>query len=287
MRALGLSLVVVPILTSLLGGTVARAQNDAADAGVPGPSATTCIIKPHAQVQLGSAVNGLLSDVLVDRGDVVHKDQIVAQIESSIEQATLALDQLRAANDSAIKVEEIDRELSAREAARKRSLVEKGIENQNALDELETKVHDGDLRIQQAKTDQQIAALTAVRSERALALKQIHSPIDGVVIERRLSAGEYVYEQTSIMTIAQLDPLNVEVVLPMKRYGEIEVGAIAIVHPEAPIGGSYRAKVDVIDPVIDAASETFGVRLLLANPQRLIPAGIRCSVEWPTVQATR
>jgi membrane fusion protein, multidrug efflux system len=36
----------------------------------------------------------------------------------------------------------------------------------------------------------------------------------------------------------------------------------------------------VVDPVIDAASGTFGVRLILANPNRTIPAGIRCSVEW-------
>ena len=276
----------LPLLVVALfaAGTPAEAQSNAADSA----SAATCIIKPHVQVQLGSAVSGVLSATLVDRGDVVHKGQVVAQIESSIEQATLALDELRASNESAIKVEEVDRELSVREAARKQSLVAKGIENQNALDELETKVHEGDLRIQQARMDQQVAALTAARSERALALKQIRSPIDGVVIERKLSAGEYIYEQTSIMTIAQLDPLNVEVVLPLDRYGGISVGSTAIVHPEAPISGAYPAKVDVIDPVIDAASETFGVRLLLPNPQRIIPAGIRCSVDWqPTKQAKR
>jgi multidrug efflux pump subunit AcrA (membrane-fusion protein) len=40
----------------------------------------------------------------------------------------------------------------------------------------------------------------------------------------------------------------------------------------------------VIDPVIDAASETFGVRLILPNPNHTIPAGIRCSVEWRDVK---
>jgi membrane fusion protein, multidrug efflux system len=90
------------------------------------------------------------------------------------------------------------------------------------------------------------------------------------------------------MTIAQLDPLNVEVVLPMARYGEIRVGSTAIVHPEAPVGGAYTGKVDVVDPVIDAASETFGIRVLLPNPGRAIPAGIRCSMEWQgTRQAVR
>jgi RND family efflux transporter MFP subunit len=242
--------------------------------------AGTCIIKPHALVQLGSAVSGMLSETLVDRGDTVKKGQIVALLESSVEQSTLALDRARASNDSPIKVEQVDKELSMREAERKKSLVDKGIANQNSLDELQTKVREGDLHIQQAQMDQRLAALTADRSERNLALKQIHSPIDGVVIERKLSAGEYIYEQTSIMTIAQVDPLNVELVLPMSHYGEITIGSTAIVHPVAPVGGAYTAKASVIDPVIDAASETFGVRLILPNPNRTIPAGIRCSVEW-------
>lgn len=241
----------------------------------------TCIIKPHESVQLGSAVSGLLAATLVDRGDVVKKGQLVAQLDSSLEQATLDLDRMRAANDTAIKVEQADRELSVREAERKRYLVDQKIANLNSLDELQTKAREGELRVQQAQMDQKLAALTAVRSQRALELKQIRSPIDGVVIDRKLSAGEYIHEQTSIMTIAQIDPLNVELVLPLDRYGTIKVGATGMVHPAAPVGGAYPAKVEIVDPVIDAASNTFGVRLILANPKRVIPAGIHCTVDWP------
>jgi RND family efflux transporter MFP subunit len=266
------SIVLTACFLTVTATTTARAESD--------PTSATCIIKPHIQIQLGSAVSGMLSETLVDRGDEVKQGQIVARLESSVEQSTLALDRMRASNDSAIKVAQVDRELAAREAERKKSLVDKGIDNQNSLDALQTKVREGDLSIQQAQMDQRLAALTAARSERALALKQIRSPIDGVVIERKLSAGEYIYEQTSIMTIAQIDPLNVELVLPMDQYGQIVVGSTAIVHPVAPVGGAYVAKATVIDPVIDAASETFGVRLSLPNPNHTIPAGIRCSVEW-------
>jgi RND family efflux transporter MFP subunit len=240
----------------------------------------TCVIKPHVTVQLGSAVSGMLSATLVDRGDTVKRGQVVAQIESSVEQATLALDRMRASNDSAVKVEQADMDLMSRETERKQFLVDKRIANENSLDELQTKVREGELRVRQAKMDQALAALTADRSERALALKQIRSPVDGVVIDRKLSAGEYIYEQTSIMTIAQIDPLNVELVLPLNRYGSIRIGATATVHPAAPVGGAYPAKVEVVDPVIDAASDTFGVRLMLPNPDRAIPAGIRCTVDW-------
>jgi membrane fusion protein, multidrug efflux system len=260
----------------LISGTAASAQTVSDDA-----VAATCILKPRFTVQLGSTVTGVLSELLVDRGDAVHKGQIVARLESSVEQANLALDRTKAASDTSVKVETVDRDLAIREAARKKSLVDKGIDNENALDEIQTKAREGELRVQQAQTDQQIAALTAQRSERTLELKQIRSPIEGVVIERKLSAGEYIYEQTSIMTIAQLDPLNVELVLPQDRYGLIHIGETGTVHPAAPVGGAYKAVVEVVDPVIDAASGTFGVRLRLANPDHLIPAGIHCSVDWP------
>jgi RND family efflux transporter MFP subunit len=246
---------------------------------------TTCIIKPRVTVQLGSPIAGTLAATLVDRGDSVTKGQVVAQLESSVDQATYALDALKAANDTAVKVEQADKDLSQREMERKQFLVDQKIANLNSLDELQTKVREGELRVQQAEMDRKVAQLTAERSARQLALKSIHSPIDGVVIDRKLSAGEYIYEQTSIMTLAQIDPLSVELVVPVNRYGSIKVGMVATVHPRPPVGGAYPAKVEVVDPVIDAASNTFGVRLALPNPQHAIPAGIRCDVDWDNTKA--
>ena len=36
----------------------------------------------------------------------------------------------------------------------------------------------------------------------------------------------------------------------------------------------------IVDPVIDGASGTFGVRLRLPNPDRVVPAGLRCQVRF-------
>jgi len=240
---------------------------------------TTCPIKPRKLVQIGSPVAGLLSEELVDRGDTVARGQVIARMESSIGRADLALDRLEAANDTAIRAEAADLQMAQRMLERKRFLVQRQDVNENALDELQTKVEVGALRVQQAQMDQRVAALTAERTERLLDLKQIRSPLDGVVIERKMSVGEYVYEQTPVMTVTQIDPLSVELIVPAARYGQIHVGGAARVHPDAPIGGDYPATVEVIDPVIDASSGTFGVRLKLANPDHAIPAGLRCAVQ--------
>ena len=131
-----------------------------------------------------------------------------------------------------------------------------------------------------------MAQLEVVRAEAVLKLRSITSSIDGVVAERNLLGGEYANEQAPIMTIAQIDPLNVEVFVPVTLYGTIKVGMEATVLGEPPVGGRYIAKVEVIDPLIDARSGTFGIRLLLPNPDNKIPAGLRCKVEFPPPTAS-
>ena len=106
------------------------------------------------------------------------------------------------------------------------------------------------------------------------------SPVDGVVTERTLGPGEFVNDQAHILTIAEMDPLRVETYLPLSFYGHIKVGDTAEVLPEAPVGGSYQAKVAVVDQVFDAASGTIGVRLELPNPELRLPAGIHCRVHF-------
>ena len=272
-------LAILSIVSALMLPVVATAQS---------LDQTTCLLKPHQLVQLGSPVAGLLVEEKVDRGDVVQAGQVVASLESSVEAATVSLDRVKASNDNAILAEQEELALNQRNAGRKQSLAQAQIVNANSLDELQTKVRESELKIREAVTEQRIAQLTALRSAAQLALKQIHTPIDGVITERKLSPGEYVYEQTPIMTIAQINPLNVELVLPADRYGSIHVGDQALVKPADPVGGSYEAQVVVVDPVIDAASSTFGVRLLLPNPTARIPAGLRCSVVWRSApQAAR
>ena len=117
-----------------------------------------------------------------------------------------------------------------------------------------------------------------LRAEEVVRQRQLRSPLDGVVVERLLLPGEYRNEQSPILTLAQIDPLRVEVFVPTSHYGRIRTGSIAKVHPEQPLGGEYEATVKVVDRVLDAASGTFGVRLELPNPTLSIPAGIRCRV---------
>lgn len=134
-------------------------------------------------------------------------------------------------------------------------------------------IHDKD----ELETEIQKAQLELAEAEERLKLRTIQSTTDGVVVKRTGAAGAYVYE-TPFITVARIDPLNVEVIVPATYFGMIKKGSPARVLLDKPIEGSYQAKVVIIDQVIDAASGTFGVRLELPNPKLALPAGLKCQV---------
>ncbi len=193
----------------------------------------------------------------------------------------LELAKAKAESDATVKARQARLVFLAKKRERTTGLQAKGAASDAALDEIESDFGVANQDLRDAEANMRIAQLDVIRAEEVLKLRSIKSPINGVVAERSLLGGEYAYEQAPIMTIAQIDPLNVEVFVPVGLYGTISVGTEATVIGEAPVGGRFTAKVEVIDPLIDARSGTFGIRLLLPNPNNKIPAGLRCKVEFP------
>jgi multidrug efflux pump subunit AcrA (membrane-fusion protein) len=131
----------------------------------------------------------------------------------------------------------------------------------------------------QAKENKRLAELEQARSIETLKRHTIHSPINGVVVERYLNPGESA-EDKPILKLAQINPLRVEVVLPVSQFGKIRKGQGAVVYPEAGIGGEFESSVSIVDSVLDAASGTFRVRLSLPNPDYALTSGLRCRIEF-------
>ncbi len=129
-------------------------------------------------------------------------------------------------------------------------------------------------------SNRRLADLELQRTSAEVGLRTIRSPINGVVVERFMSPGEFP-KQERIFKLAQIDPLRVEAYAPVALLGKIAVGMEVQLKPEAPVSGLYKAKVTVVDRVVDAASGTFGVRMELPNPDLRLPAGLKCTVTVP------
>ena len=240
-----------------------------------------CIIQPFIATELGSPATGILEELLVDRGDRVTKGMVVARLRSDLEQASLDLAKARAESTVIIELGRERVSLLKKEVARVSELHGKQISSTAQFDKSLSELQQAVLQLRQAETEQQFAVLEMRRAAALLAQRTIVSPIDGYVIKRIMAPGENVFEQAKIMKIAQIDPLLVEVHLPIAAFPVIKEGMNAEIRPSQPAGTVHTATVSVIDKVLDAASDTFGVRLMLPNPTHEMPAGVNCTATFP------
>ena len=241
-----------------------------------------CLVDARTRVKLGAAVAGVIEKISVDRGDRVKKGQVLVELDSRVETAQLQVARAHAATDQPVDAARAKQDLAHRNAERMRQLRQS---NPGALtgpqyDEAISNEAVGAFNLRDAELSLKAAALEADRAEALLEQRRIVSPIDGLVVERQMSTGEYRNDQQSFLTLAELDPLNVEVYLPVAYYGQTATGAVAAVTLQSPLGTTRNATVEIVDRVLDASSGTFGVRLTLPNPNLLIPAGLRCKVRF-------
>jgi membrane fusion protein (multidrug efflux system) len=211
-----------------------------------------CLVEPHLIANVGSPVEGIIESILVGRGDVVKKGQLIAKLKSSVEVSTLNLKRAHW-------------EFGQRKVARNKELFSQNLISESEKDELITQT--------------EIAKLEFELQQEIVNELYIKSPLTGVVLTRFLAPGEQV-GQGKILSVAQLNPLNVEVVVPAVMFDAIKNGLTGNVSLASEGDVNHKAKVVAVDPIIDAASRTFAVRLQLLNPRNKIPAGINCLVRF-------
>ncbi len=244
-----------------------------------GESMMDCIIEPFEIVDLGSPVTGVIQAVVVERGDLVSAGQIVAKLESNVEEAAVEVARARAAMLGRIRSREARLTLGKQRQERAQQLYESEAMSLDQQQEVQTEAVLARSELREARENRGLAELELKQALASLKRRFILSPLSGVVVTRHLSPGEVVDEDT-ILTIAQIDPLRVEVILPAAMFGKIEPGMRATVVPELHSDDIHMASVTIVDRVIDPASGTFGARLELPNPDGKIPSGLHCEVRF-------
>ena len=246
----------------------------------------SCMIEPHSITELSTSEQGVLETVLVKRGDIVKKGQVVAKLESSLEKITLRFAEARVKMAGDIEAKRAALEYVLRQRDRITELYDAKTISFNDKDKADTDLRLAETELQVALDNQRLMQIERDRAARRLELRSIRSPVDGVIVEILLVPGESVDDRTrEIIVIAEVNPLNVEIILPAEQFGTVQVGTPAEVTPLLPGEPVRQTEVSVIDRTIDAASQTFGVQLQLDNADYAIPGGIRCDIEFGALNA--
>lgn len=242
-----------------------------------------CLIEPSQRVELRSVVEGRIDAINVDRGAEVRKGQVLVELESAADRAALDAARYRAVMEGQVKTAESRRQAAKTKLTRRDDLVQEKFIAVQDRDDTAAELSLAEASLVEAQDNRRLAELEQRRLQETLEQRRIRSPINGVVTDRLQQVGEIAQTGESaraILKLAQVNPLRIDVVLPVGLFGKVKAGTPASITTEAPLSGQYAATVSVVDRVVDSASGTFRARLDLPNPKGDIPAGVKCSVQF-------
>jgi len=242
----------------------------------------TGVALPSRTIHLGAAADGLLSEVRVERGDRVQAGQVVATLDFDVQKATVRLAKARTESVANLESARTKAKQAAERLDQRLRLVAEGLVTEDETNVFRTNARLAELDAQMAEENKRLAELEYERSNAQLKQGILISPIDGIVTERFLSAGEVLSKSGAgeVVSLAQLDPLMIELHVPLELFQQLSVGQTAKVRFLGIDLGTREAELVVMDQVIDTASDTFRVALKLDNPELAIPAGLRAEVEF-------
>jgi RND family efflux transporter MFP subunit len=234
-----------------------------------------CLVKPEKYVEVSSPVVSVLEEILVETGDVVSKGQPLAKLEASVEKARVKMAELQLTHVSDIENRKVQLAFTKLNHERMQELRTNNTVPQLEADKARTEYERAKLELAKAHEIRIIARANLELERARLALRTIHSSIDGIVVDRYVMEGESV-EGRSIMRLAQVNPLKVELIAPTEYFGLIRKGMVADVYPERPVNQVLKATVNIVDQIIDPASGSFTVRMVLPNPDDKLVGGVNC-----------
>ncbi|HEX5372196.1 MAG TPA: efflux RND transporter periplasmic adaptor subunit [Aquabacterium sp.] len=238
-----------------------------------------CLIEPDRVADVGSQSTGVIEQLTVERGDMVTAGQVLARLSAQVERASLSIAEVKAKAEAEALQAQAAHELAQRKLERTRDLVRRDFVSDQALDQAEAEARVAEQRVAQARETQRVAQREFHLSNAQLSQREVRSPFAGLVVERFRTEGERI-EREPVVRVARIDPLRIEAIVPAVQFGRISAGQPATVKTDLPDYPVLTAKVTLVDRVIDPASNSFRVRLILPNPGNRVPSGVRCRIAF-------
>ncbi len=195
-------------------------------------------LRSRQGVVLRPEVSGRITQLNFRDGERVRKGQLLVQLDDQLPQA---------------QVKQSQAELSIAQANHKRNqeLLAQNFVSQRSLDESAA-----NLEVAQAKLA--LAQATAARL-------RIVAPFDGIAGIRNVNVGDYLKDGTDIVNLEDIDTVYVDYRLPERFQTQLRLGQKALVELDALPGRQLEARVQALDPLIDANGRSIGVRASIAN----------------------
>ncbi|MCU0661380.1 MAG: efflux RND transporter periplasmic adaptor subunit [Myxococcota bacterium] len=219
---------------------------------------------PIREGTLSGAISGRVEKILVNEGDIVRKGQVLVRFDSrgfhiGAKQAQAALAAARAASD-----------IAKLELERAIKLSDGGASPQAVTDRANAQVDatTAQLAMAQAQVEQ---------TQKGLSDTELRAPYDATVVAVLRQVGTFATSMppTELISIVDTSSLEVQAFLPEDAVTAVHLGDTAKVLVGSA-GVETTGKVVFVSDRMQTGSQTFEIRVLIENPDRIIKGGAFC-----------
>src|SRR5215212_7062577 len=256
-------------LTSEVQGRITEISvnpGDAVTTGQPLVRVDPTQLESSAEAQAASA-QAALSDVQNARQAVISAETNVQQVQQALLASEASMAQARQAVNTAqtaVDREEVNLATARREMKRTTDLIESGVASRSEFDTAQDRVKQArnSVKTSESRASGQQALLRGQSSQRSKAITV--SPLTGVVVDIPARVGQFAVaglSTTSLMTIADMTTINVEVNVDETEIAQITVGQPTKVKVDAMGERELMGKVVQKNPLAVSRSDTQGAGL--------------------------
>jgi RND family efflux transporter MFP subunit len=247
---------------------------------------------------------GYLKSVRADIGDIVKKDQILAELDTpeldqSLNQARARLDQLRASEKQSRAMEQqalANLELAEITLGRVEELVAEGVLSKQDGDDRRAQRHVRQAEVESAKATIEVALQNiraqeaeVARLEQLASFKLVRAPYDGVITVRNCATGNLitpsaVAQGRELYRIANNDILRVFVGLPQMNLADVRVGQDAEVTVVGQAGLRFRGKLARTANSLEESTRTQRTEIRVENRNNALLPGMYIQAKFLGVQ---
>ena len=215
-------------------------------------------IRPNQGAMISAQAAGTVTKVLVKSGDKVKKGQLLVEIDSTAERASL-------------KATEAQLPAAQANYNRYRNLVASNSASKAELDNA------------QSTYNQLLATIEATKAQ--IERRQIYAPFDGEAGIVNVNVGQYVTVGTEIVRVEDQSAMKIRFTLPQTNLEDIFVGQKVTATIDALPARTFPAKITAIDPAVDTATGLINIEAIVTEGQDKLLSGMftRLNVALPTL----
>jgi membrane fusion protein (multidrug efflux system) len=178
------------------------------------------------------------------------------------------------------------RDLAEAEFGRIRSLLDQKVVSQAEFDQRRTQVEATNSQYRAARNgaQQQFRMLEGAKARLALSRKSlgdtvVRAPFGGIVMDRKVSVGDFVTRGTKVATVVKIAPLRVELTVPEQSAGLIAPGQTVRLQVDAFPGRYFEGQVRFISPAFRPDQRALTVEAIVPNPDDVLKPGMFAAAE--------